>query len=109
MTIGPDFSHYRFFHVVDKTAKATLFSNTVEFHRFHLSQPTLTPSERITYALSILYCIVQDLPAITSNAQLDAITSIKALLEKWPPLTSSLHLHPSRISAAWISHHQPLP
>ena len=81
--IGPAFHHYRCFHIMENTTKALLFSDTIELCHSHLTQPYLTSANRITHALSILTCALKDLPTITCNAQLYAISNIKALFGKW--------------------------
>ena len=65
-----------------KTTKALLFSNTIKLHHLYLTQPPLTPAYRVTHALSILTCALQDLPTITCNAQLGAIACTKSLFGK---------------------------
>ena len=47
--IGYAPEHYRCFHLVDKLTKASVFSDTVEFRHSYLTQPTVTPADRITF------------------------------------------------------------
>ena len=81
--IGVALKHYRCFHVVDRETKALLFSDTVEFRHSYLTQPTLTHSDRITHALHLLTCALQDLPDLTHDAQLHAISSLRTLFSQW--------------------------
>ena len=106
--IRPALHHYRCFHIVNHTTKASLFSDTIKFHHSYLTQTSLTPSNRITNALSILACALHDLPKITCKTQLDAIPCIKALFGKWestatdprqpPPLFPTKELHQTEIT-----------
>ena len=52
--IGPALKHYHFFHVVDGTTKAFLFSDTVKFLHENLTQPAVTKGDHIVHALNFL-------------------------------------------------------
>ena len=75
-SIGSALHHYRCHTVVDTTTKAVHTSNTVEFYHYYLTQPTITPEDRIVHALHFLSCSIKDVPATMHNERLEAPTCI---------------------------------
>ena len=54
--VGPTLESYLYFKVVDSKTKDTSISKTVEFMHSYLTQPTLTPVDRILHAVRLLAC-----------------------------------------------------
>lgn len=75
--------HYRCYHVLDKAMKMPCFSDTVEFCHREITQPAVTPADRIAHAIQFLSCALKDVPATTLNLQLDALNSLGAIFAKW--------------------------
>ena len=95
---------------MDNTTKASLFSDTIKFRHSYLTQTSLTPTNHITHALSILACTLQDLPTITFNAQLETIACIKALFGKWKSTAvDPLQIPPLVPTNEFRTHHSDLP
>jgi hypothetical protein len=89
-SLGPAMDHYRCYTVADKKTKATVVSDTIEFRHSYLTQPTLTPEDRMVHAMNKLSCAIKDAPAAKLDAQLDAIQQLRDLLSGWqqqPPST----------------------
>ena len=82
-SIGPAMVHYRCTKACKATTKAIVISDTVEYIHDYLTQPTLTPEDRITHGLNLLSCALKEAPAASCNAQLDAIKNIQELFGQW--------------------------
>jgi hypothetical protein len=81
--IGPALEHYRCYRAIDAKTKAELVSDTVEFLHSYLTQPTVTPADRITHALQLLAATIkQALPIVTAN-QLKALEDLQGLFDTW--------------------------
>ena len=83
--IGPALNHYRCFHVANSFTKALLFSDTVDFMQYYLTQPTFSESDCIVRALNFLSCTVKDAPATIYHKQLTSITKLRKLFNNWDP------------------------
>ncbi len=55
---------------------ATKVSDAVEFQTHNLTQPTVTPTDRLQHRLSMLSNMLQDQPNMVHDAQLDAISKL---------------------------------
>ena len=53
-SIGVSLKHYRFQVVTLKLSKSTVISDTTEFRHHHITQPTVTPADRVTRGLQQL-------------------------------------------------------
>jgi len=95
-SLGPALQHYRCYTVADKKTKATIVSDTVEFRHSYLTQPTLTPEDRMVHAMNMLSCAIKDAPATKLEAQLDAIQQLRELLTGWQQQSPSTAAEPSK-------------
>lgn len=57
--------------------------NTVDFMHPYLAQPTGVPEDRIIHAGRLLTCAFEDAPAVCVEAQLQAISYLRNVFEKW--------------------------
>ncbi len=80
---GPALKHYRCFTVINKKTKEVIVSDTVEFRHSYLTQPTLTPEDRMTHAMNVLSCALKDAPTIKHEAQLEAVKNLRDLFANW--------------------------
>ena len=80
---GPTLRHYHTLSVISKDKRRRQFSDTIEFWNCYLTQPYLTPEDRIIHTMYILTCAMVDSLAVTCNAQLDTITYLNYLSGQW--------------------------
>ena len=73
-SIGSALHHYFYHKVVDITTKAVHISNTVEFYHSYLTQPMVTPDDRIVNVLNLLLCAIKYVPATLHTKRLEALT-----------------------------------
>ena len=52
--MGVALQHYRCHTIVDKSTRAVQISDTVEFRHQHLTQPKVTPMDRIVHGVNTL-------------------------------------------------------
>ena len=82
--IGPALEHYRCYRAIDAKTKAKLVSDTVEFLLLYLTQPTVTPADRITHALQEpLAATIKEAPPIVIANQLKALEDLQGLSDTW--------------------------
>ena len=74
--VGVALQHYRCHTIVAKATRAAKISDTVDFRHHHLTQPEVTPMDRIFHGVNKLTCTLQDAPHIACDNQL---FDIKAL------------------------------
>ena len=74
--VGVVLQHYRCHTIVAKATRAAQISDTVEFRHHHLTQPTITPMDRIAHGVNTLTFALHKSPHIACDNQL---FSIKAL------------------------------
>ena len=67
--------------------KTVCISDTVDFLHEYITQPSLTPADRIFHAVRLLMCALKDVPSITCDSQLAAIEELKCIFETWRPST----------------------
>ena len=95
--------HYRCHTIVAKSTRAAQISDTVEFQRHHLTQPEVTPMDRIVHDMNKLACALQDAPHIACDNQLFAIHALHQVIQRWTtknkhpcaktPWATTLHPH----------------
>ena len=87
-TIGPALKHYCCFQVVDSTKKSIIISDTIEVLHKYLTQPEVTPKDRIVHALNVLSCAVKDNANTVHHEQLLAISKLRNLFDNWKTTTT---------------------
>ena len=92
--VGHALQHYRCFQVVDTTTKYTLISDTVEFRHDYLVQPTSTHANRLIHTFHFLSSALKETPSAAIDAQLDAISQLCNLFQKWTQTTHPQDLPP---------------
>ncbi len=83
--VGVSLEHYRCSKVVDAESKHIQISDTVEFRHHRLTQPTVTPHDKVIHSITNLTSAIANQPAaqITSTNQLQAIKNLQTVLTSW--------------------------
>ena len=91
-----------------KATHAVQISDTVEFRHHQLTQPEVTPMDRIVHGVNKLTCNLQDAPQIAWYNQLFFINALKQAFQRWktsntspraqPPWATTLHPHARLLS-----------
>ena len=79
-SLGFSLEHYRYQRVAPKDTTAVQVSDTLEYRHHYLTQPTLTPDDRVLHGLQILTCALEHAPTEMCDAQLRAISAIRDVL-----------------------------
>ena len=74
--VGVALHHYRCHTIVAKATRAAQIYDTVEFRHHHLTQPTVTPMDRIVHGVNTLTCALHKAPHIECDNQLFAIEAL---------------------------------
>ena len=84
-----------------KSTRAAQISDTVEFRHHHLTQPEVTPMDRIVHGVNKLTCALQDASHVACENQMFAINALHQAIQRWttsnrpphakPPCTTPLH------------------
>ena len=80
--VGVSLQHYRCHTIMEKATRAVQISNTLELRHHHLTQPEVTPMDRIVRGVNKLTCALQDAPQITCDNQLFAINAIHQAVQR---------------------------
>jgi hypothetical protein len=83
---GPALDHYRRYELVKLETKQKVISNTVEFRHAYLQIPAVSANDKFINGLQVMAGVLQNAPPPTSSHQLDAIETLRTLLEKWKRL-----------------------
>ena len=75
--------HYLCQRVAPKDIKAFQISDTLEYWHRYLTQPTLTPEDRVPHGLQTLTCALEDAPIQMCDGQLCAISTLHKLFGQW--------------------------
>jgi hypothetical protein len=78
--------HYRCYKFVKSETKQKIISDTVEFRHAYLQIPAVLANDKIINGLQVMAGALQNAPPPTSSHQLDAIETLRTLLEKWKHL-----------------------
>ena len=62
--VGVALQHYRCHTIVAKSTREVQISDMVEFRHQHLTQPEVTPMDRIVHGVNTLTCALKDAPQI---------------------------------------------
>ena len=68
---------------MEKSTRTAQISDTVEFKHNHLTQPEVTPMDRIVHVVNKLACALQDAPHIACDNQLFAINVLHQAIQRW--------------------------
>ena len=79
-SVGVTFEHYRCQRVIPKDTKSEMVSDTVEFRHHDLTQPSVTPDDRLLHGIQLLIAALEGKPTPTSVEQLDAIGMLQEAL-----------------------------
>ena len=79
-----------------KATRAAQISDTVEFRHHHLTQPTVTPIDRIFHGVNKLTCALHDAPHIVFDNQLLAIDALHQAIQIWTKTTGPPQTKPHR-------------
>ena len=66
-----------------KDTKAVQITDTIEYMHHYLTQPTLTPEDRVLHGLQTLKCALEDTPSQMCEEQLRAISNFQELFGQW--------------------------
>ena len=101
--MGAALQHYRCHTIVAKSTRAVQISDTVEFRHHQITQPEVTPMNRIVHGVNKLTCALQDAPQIACDNQLFNINALQQAVQRWttsntspraqPPQAKTLHPH----------------
>ena len=80
--VGVALQHYRCHTIVEKYTRAAQVSETMEFRHHHLTQPTVTPMDRIVYGVNTLTCALHKAPNIACDNQLFAIKAFHRAIQR---------------------------
>jgi hypothetical protein len=82
-SIGAAMQSYRCDRVIAKDSLAVCMLDTVEYRHAHLTIPTVTPDDRILHGLQNLTGALADVPTARCDAQLQAISNLRAACHWW--------------------------
>ena len=94
--VGVALQHYRCHKIVVKATRTAQISDTVEFRHHHLTQPEVTPMDRIFHGVNKLTCALKDAPYIACDNQLFAINSLHQSIQRWATSNRPPHVKPPR-------------
>ena len=94
--VGVALQHYRCHKIVAKATHAAQISDTVEYRHHHLTQPTVTPMDRIVHGVNKLTCDLHDAPYIAGDNQLLAIDALHQAIQRWTKTTRPPKTKPHR-------------
>ena len=94
--VGVALQHYRCHTIVAKATRAAQISDTVEFRHYHLTQPTVTPMDRIFHGMNKLTCALHDDFHIACDNQLFAIEALHQAIQRWTKNTGPPQTNPHR-------------
>ena len=86
-SVGVTLEHYRCQRVIPKDTKSEMVSDTVEFRHHDLTQPSVTPDDRLLHGLQLLTAALEGKPTSTSAEQLEAIAMLQKALGQWENTT----------------------
>ena len=81
--IGVSINHYLFQRVIPQDTKAEQISDTVEFPHQTITNPVVTPEDRILHGLITLIDALTDAPTAQSDAKRQAIVALHDASNSW--------------------------
>ncbi|KAL7531028.1 hypothetical protein ACHAXR_003813, partial [Thalassiosira sp. AJA248-18] len=82
-SIGAAMDSYRCQRYIHKATKAERITDTVSFRHHHLTQPEVTPEDRLQHGIQQLTSALRDTPDAVHNAQLEAIEKLRDAFRRW--------------------------
>ena len=107
--VGVALQHYQCHNIVDKATRAVQISDTVEFRHQHLTQPEVTPMDRIVHGVSTLTCALKDAPQIVCDNHLFAIHALQQAVQHWTTTTTATRAQPRPILRIICRHRKDKP
>ena len=84
--VGVALQHYWCHTIVEESTPAAQVSDTVEFRHCHLTQPTVTPMDRIVHSMTTLTLSLNKAPIIACDNQLAVIQALHQATQRWAKL-----------------------
>ena len=82
-SVGVSFEHYRCQLVITADTREINVSDTMEFLHHFITTPTLTLEDCILHGINTLSSAIQDKPATTYDAKIQAITKLSDICTGW--------------------------
>ena len=102
--------------MVDDVTKHLLFSDTVKFLHGYITQPTVSPADRIVHALNFLLCAIKYVFAFVHHEHISDISSLCDIFSNFipsmtlsPPTPDLVPSLPLPVPVLPIQGHTPLP
>ena len=76
-------AHYRCQHVIPKITRSMMISYTTEFRHHHITQPSVTPKDRVLHGLQRLTAVLQGAPSSQSGDQIRALQYLQDTINDW--------------------------
>ena len=90
-------NHYRCQRALDTETKVVYITDTVEFCHQYLTQPGLTPTDRLIHALHKRTSTMHHAPEVNSEHQLQAIYHLRRLFSTWRDTKTATSAEPNDI------------
>ena len=103
-SLGCLLEHYRCQRVAPKDTKAVQISDTLKYRHHYLTQPTLTPEDRVLHGLQTLTCALEDAPIQMCDEKLRAIITLHELFGQW---TKNVTTYPNQNKAPRVPPNNP--
>ena len=81
--VGTSMTHYHCHRVIPKQTKSMMISYTTEFRHHYITQPSVTPEDRVPHGLQQLTAAFQGVPSSWSGDQVRALQCLKDTLTDW--------------------------
>ena len=76
-------THYRCQRVIPKLTIYMMISDTTEFRHHHITQPSVTPKDRVLHGIQQLTTAIEGDTYSQSGDQIRALQSLKDTLTNW--------------------------
>ena len=95
--VGVPLEIYRCQFIVAKDTRSVQESTHSWIFHHHLTQPTLTHTDRILHRINMLSCALTDVPTVACDAQLRAITEPREIFQQWADPSQLITVPPQPI------------
>ena len=110
-SVGVSMQHYRSQRYANARTHSVKTTDTVEFRHHNVTQPDLTPADRLHHGVQALTKALEGAPASAADVQLEAIERLRTAFSRWgrqgpptpspaPPTSSTLRTAPARTAGA---------
>ena len=82
-SVGVSMEHYRCQQVACKETHAVKVSDTCDFRHHSLTEPVVTPEDRLQHGITSLTNALEDSPNASNDNNLEAITRLQAAFRRW--------------------------